>query len=99
MQWCRTIDIVLQTFLVCKFLKINTIDWEQVKMFSKMFNAKSNDTKVDDNIAAKGRVHTLIQFIYTISGIRIRFWPKTGSGALYLNLREIFKSLMNKYVR
>ena len=27
------------------------------------------------------------------SGMRIRFWPKAGSGDLYLKLREIFKSL------
>ena len=27
--------------------------------------------------------------------MRIRFWPQTGSGALYVKLREIFKSLLN----
>ena len=29
-------------------------------------------------------------------GMRIRFWPKTGSWALHLKLREILKSLLNK---
>ena len=38
---------------------MNIIDGEQVKMFSKMFNAKSNEAKVDDNIAAKGSRHTM----------------------------------------
>ena len=33
------------------------------------------------------------------SGMRIRFWPKTGSGALHVKLREIFKSLLNEYFR
>ena len=37
-------------------------------------------------------------FINYSTGMRIRFWPKTGSGDLYLKLREIFKSLWNKYV-
>ena len=32
-------------------------------------------------------------------GMRIRFWPKTGSGSLYLKLREILNSLLNEYVR
>ena len=27
------------------------------------------------------------------------FWPKTGSGSLYLKLREILNSLLNEYVR
>ena len=29
-----------------------------------------------------------------IAGMRIRFWTKTGSGALHYKLREIFKSLL-----
>ena len=32
------------------------------------------------------------------AGMRIRL-PKTGSGSLYLKLREIFKSLLNEYAR
>ena len=32
-------------------------------------------------------------------GMRIRFWPKPGSGALHFKLREIFKSLLNEYFR
>ena len=35
----------------------------------------------------------------TLAGMRLRFWPNTGSGALYLKLREIFKSLLNEYAR
>ena len=33
------------------------------------------------------------------AGTWIRFWQKTGSGALYLKLKEIFKRLLNEYVR
>ena len=37
--------------------------------------------------------------LHIYSGMRIRFWPKIGSGSLHLKLREIFKSLLNEYVR
>ena len=33
------------------------------------------------------------------TGMRIRFLPKTGSGALHFKLREIFKRLLNEYFR
>ena len=33
------------------------------------------------------------------TGMRIRFWPKTGYRALYLKRREIFKSLIIEYFR
>ena len=33
------------------------------------------------------------------AGMRIRFWPKPGSGALHFKLREIFKSLWNECFR
>ena len=32
-------------------------------------------------------------------GMRIRFWLETGSRALYLKRRKIFKSLLNEYFR
>ena len=34
-----------------------------------------------------------------LSGMRIRFWPKTGSWALHFKLREIFNGLLNEYFR
>ena len=33
------------------------------------------------------------------AGMRIRFWPKTGSGALHFKLREILKRLLNEDYR
>ena len=48
------------------------------------------------------KLHTCCLFFgktFKIPRMKIRFWPKTGSGALYLRRREIFKSLLNQYFR
>ena len=53
----------------------------------------------------RGWTHQVWRHLHTTSypgkmisrKMRIRFWPKTGSGALYLKRKKIFKSLLNKH--
>ena len=57
------------------------------------------DDAANVEVVGVGAVQLCVQLLlrpaWNNAGMRIRFWPKTGSGALHFKLREIFKSRLN----
>ena len=78
---------------------IQQIETECNKYAGESLPIPSRGNKARYNRSLGSPVHVYCIYIYDrlmvsfFPGMRIRFWQKTGSEAMYLKRREIFKSL------